>query len=289
MLGSLGAADPRGNRTLRGAVSGPMARSTLVTLLVIAVVATACGAGPTDAPGDGARQPAALVGRTFLSVAVTERGVPRPLVGATQVRLDFQGNGVLGVSAGCNSMGGVYRLDGARLLVESGGMTAMGCDAELHAQDEWLARFLAGSPAVAVAEDRIALSNGGVVIQLVDEEVANPDTPLVGTRWIVEGVRTGDTVSSVPFGVTAALELAEDGSVVVETGCNTGRTTATTDGDQLRFTELSLTRRACADPGFADLEAAVLAVVGAPSMTWSVEVDRLGIDAGEVGLELHAG
>ena len=262
-----------------------MTRAPLVGLVTMVLLVAACGLQQRVDP----EEPANVAGRTFLSIGVTDNGVARPLVAATQVRLEFRADGRLGASAGCNSMGGTYQLDGARLRVEAGGMTAMGCDPALHEQDEWLAGFLAGTPAIAVAGDRIALSNGGVVIQLVDEEVARPDRPLRGTAWLVEGVRTRDAAWSVPPGGEASISIAEDGSVIVETGCNTGHATATTDGDQLRFDGLALTRRACADPSVADLERAVLAVVTAPSVRWSVDVDRLALDAGGAGLDLRAG
>jgi heat shock protein HslJ len=220
---------------------------------------------------------------------VTDGGVARPLVAASQVRLDFRTDGTMGASAGCNSIGAMYELDGARLQVESGGMTAMGCDAQLHAQDEWLAAFLASGPAVAIAGERIALSSGGVVIQLLDESVANPDRPLAGTEWFVEGIRTGDAVASVPAGLTATIRLGDDGSATIDTGCNPGRTTAMIEGDQLRFEEVAMTKRACLDAASTDLERALLDVVGAPAVTWSITTDRLTLDAGGAGLDLRAG
>ena len=263
-----------------------MTRAPLVGLVTAVLLVAACALQQQRIDPE---EPANVAGRTFLSVGVTDNGVARPLVAATQVRLEFRADGTLGASAGCNSMGGTYQLDGVRLRVEAGGMTAMGCDPALHEQDEWLAGFLAGTPAIAMAGDRIALSNGGVVIQLVDEEVARPDRPLRRTAWLVEGVRTRDAAWSVPLGGEASISIAEDGSVTVQTGCNTGHATATTDGDQLRFDGLALTRRACADRSVADLERAVLAVVTAPSITWSVDADRLSLDADGSGLDLRAG
>ena len=38
-----------------------------------------------------------------------------------------------------------------------------------------------------------------------DREVADPDRPLEGTRWVVDGIVAGDAVLSIPAGVTAAL------------------------------------------------------------------------------------
>jgi hypothetical protein len=61
------------------------------------------------------------VRRTFLSTAITDGGAPHDLVAGTRIRLTFGTDGQLGVSAGCNMMGGSYRLDGdiLRLRVAS--------------------------------------------------------------------------------------------------------------------------------------------------------------------------
>jgi heat shock protein HslJ len=261
-----------------------MSRPSVVVLLAAMLMAAACAMPPaTQLP-----EPATIVGRTFLSANVTDGGAPRPLVAGTQLRLVFQPDGNLGVTAGCNHIGGTYRIEGTTLLVEAGAMTDMGCDEPRHTQDEWIVRVLTSKPTLALAGADLRLTSGTVAIHLVDREVADPDRPLTGTRWVVDSIRNRDAVSSIPAGATAEILIVEDGTVELETGCNSGSGRVATAGDQLRFSEIATTKRGCVG-GADELERAVVGVLGADAIAWSIEADRLTLDAGAVGLELHAG
>ena len=77
--------------------------------------------------GCAATSPPPFDGTEWLSTAVTEDGADRPLVDGTRIRLSFT-DGELAASAGCNTMGGAYRIEEGLLVVEGGGMTEMGCD-----------------------------------------------------------------------------------------------------------------------------------------------------------------
>jgi heat shock protein HslJ len=264
-----------------------MSRPTVLVLLATTLLAAACAAPPATEPTQPP-QPATVAGRTFLSAAVTEGGAPRPLVAGTQIRLDFQPDGNLGVTAGCNHIGGTHRIDGTTLVLEAGAMTDMGCDEPRHAQDEWIVGVLTSKPKLALAGADLRLTSGDLAIHLVDREVADPDRPLTGTRWVVDSIRTRDAVSSIPGGATAELLIAEDGTVELETGCNSGSGRAATGGDQLRFSDVATTKRGCVG-GAGELEQAVVGVLGAESITWLIEADRLILDAGGIGLELHVG
>ena len=238
----------------------------------------------------GIGQGASLDGSEFLSTSVTDNGANRPLVPGTQIRLSFR-DGQLGASAGCNSIGGTYRLDNDILVFDGGSMTEMGCDEPRHAQDDWLSAFLASRPAVVTAGDRLTLTSGGTVVSLLNRETADPDRPLVGTTWTVDSIISGDAVSSVPDGAVATLQFAGDGTVAVNTGCNSGngRFEVTDDG-HLRFVNVVVTERACAagNPG-GILEAAILPLLSAESLTFAIDAGRLDIMAGDQGISLTAG
>src|SRR5918994_5779138 len=89
-----------------------------------------------------------LKGKTYLSTAVTEDGKPKQLVGNSQVRLTFTDDGRLIADAGCNSMQSpVDTGDGKLAMDDNLAMTAIGCDAPRHAQDDWLAKILPAEPA----------------------------------------------------------------------------------------------------------------------------------------------
>lgn len=245
-------------------------------VLLGAFVLAACSMGP----GSGS----ALEGRTFLSTAVTDGGEPFDLVPDTQIRLAFA-DGQLSASAGCNSIGGTYRVDGGTLVFEGGGMTEMGCDPDRHAQDDWLSELLGSRPAISLAGNDLTITAGGTVIGLLDREVAQPDLALAGTLWTVDALISGDAVSSVPDGASATLRFNDDGTVEVNTGCNSGQGGFEVDGAQLRFIEVTVTETAC-DGVRSALEAAVLPILGADELTFAIDANRLTLMAGDAGLGL---
>jgi heat shock protein HslJ len=222
-----------------------------VIALAASLAACTSAAGPTPAP------PAGVAGRTFLSTSITDGGVDRPLVAGTRIRLDLR-DGDLTASAGCNTMGARYHVDGQRLIVEQLSMTDMGCPAALGAQDTWLAQLLGAGPTIRLDGDELDLTSGTVVVRLMDRRVADPDRPLVGTAWTLESIIGGDAVSSVPSGAQpATLLFSSDGTVTVSTGCNQGSATWTRAGTGITFADLVLTKKACAGPGAA-LESAAI-------------------------------
>ncbi|HEX5451520.1 MAG TPA: META domain-containing protein [Candidatus Limnocylindrales bacterium] len=228
----------------------------------------------------------ALGGRTFLSISVTEGGASHPLVADTRLRLTFDA-GRISASAGCNTMGATYRIDGDRLVVGELAMTALGCDSARAAQDDWLAAFLGSGPSVELRGDDLVLTAGTTVVRLVDREVAEPDLPLVGTTWEVTGILSGDTASSVPAGASASIRFDDAGRFNLNTGCNSAGGSYQVDGSTIRLSELLMTAMAC--PGAkGELETAVLKVLRERSVTNRIEADSLTLTAGDQALQLHA-
>ena len=261
-----------------------MRRSAILAFaLLVAVALDACTGGAS--PGSSGAAPsrssptAGVEGRTFLSTAVTGR----VLVAGSRIRLTFR-EGQVGVSAGCNSMGGAYRVEGGHLVAPRLATTDMGCDQALMVQDQWVADLLVGA-ALTLDGDTLTLARNGVTVTFIDRAVADPDRPLAGTRWIVDGILSDGTASSVPAGATATITI-HDGRVDVETGCNSGGATATVAGASITFRDLVLTKRACAPP-LAGLEAAVVATLRGDAI-YAIEADVLTLTAGQWGLTLRA-
>ena len=247
-----------------------------------ALVAASCGTFGAGAMGD-------LQGRTFLSTGVTENGQNRALVAGTRIRLFFpKDRSAISVSAGCNTIGGDARIDGGRLVVTQLGMTDMACDPARMGQDDWLAKFLSDGPAIAVGKDDLVLTRGTTQIRLLDREVADPDRPLVATRWNVESLVSGDVTSSVPAGTQAHLIFAADGTLSGSDGCNLVSGGAKAASGTIHFADIVTTKMAC-EPDRARLEAAVLAVLREGDVAYEVEADLLRLRApGGVGLDLRA-
>ena len=254
-------------------------RKLLVTSAIglVAVLVAACSMGGAIAT------PA---GREFLSVGVTDGGAAKPLVAGTQIRLRFDDEGGLSASAGCNIIGGSYRIDGTTLVFEGGGMTEMGCDQERHAQDDWLSEFLASKPAVSLVASDLTLTSGATVVRLLDREVAQPDANIVGPTWTVVSIITGDAVSSVPDGAIATLNFAADGSVKVNTGCNQGQGRWSNAGGGITFSDVILTKKACGGVE-GQLEGAMQPIIGGNAAA-TIDADMLTLQSGAAGLQLQA-
>jgi heat shock protein HslJ len=248
-----------------------------IALILAAMSLAACSA--TGSPASPSPAAGSVDGRTFLSTTVTGRD----LVPGTTIRVSFK-DGQLSVNAGCNHIGAAYSITDGRLHLGSMLSTGMGCDQALMAQDGWVSAFFGGAT-VALAGDALTLANGGVTMNLTDRRVADPDRPLVGTRWVVDGVIAGEATSSIPMGVTAALTFSTD-RIAVETGCNTGGGTVSIQPTSFTVGPIGLTKKAC-EPAASLVENAIIAALNG-QVGYTIEADRLTLTNGQAGLTLQA-
>ena len=252
----------------------PRIGATVLVLMLVAGCDLLPGSGPD------------LDGRTFLSTSVTESGTDRPLVEGTRIRLGFE-DGHLSASAGCNTLGATYQVDGGVLVIGDAATTEMACDPPLMDQDQWLFELLGAEPAISLSENELVLEEGATVITLLDREVADPDRPLVGPVWALTTLIDQDAASSVPQGVTASLTFTPESLVMVNTGCNSGSGGFDLVENTIRFGDLALTSMAC-EPPAGDVETAMLAVLGADVVRYEIEAGTLTLTTGDHGLQLSA-
>jgi len=250
-----------------------MNRLTLLLAATFAFV-TAC----SSAGGPGGTAPT-LDGHTYVSTEIEGAD----LVPGTRIRLAFT-DGKLSANGGCNIMGGAYSIEGDRLVTTQMSMTEMGCDEPRARQDDWLARFL-GGVTFTLDGDKLTLTDGTIRLTLLDEEVATPDQPIEGTRWVLDGTVSGEAVSSVPMGVTASIQIAA-GRVDVRAGCNQGGGSVEVTPDQLTFGPMMLTKMAC-EAGPMAVETAVTTVLSG-AVAYTIDADVLTFDAGDAGLIFRA-
>ena len=259
-------------------------RSTpLLLLAVVAALALGACTGGTGtasarpsaaAPTDPAN-PAGLDGRTFVGTTVAGEDI----ADVTLIRLAFAGGGVSG-SGGCNQMSGSYQVVDGKLVVGAMATTEMACQEPLMAQDAWLAGFLSGAT-VTLQGDTLTLDKDGTTLTLTDREVAEPDQPLMETAWVLDGIITGDAVSSVPEGVVAGLTM-EGGTAAVQAGCNTGSASFEATDTTITFGPMALTRMACESPA-SDVETAVTSVLSG-EVDYAIDAGTLTIMNGRQGL-----
>jgi heat shock protein HslJ len=220
---------------------------------------------------DGGTAPA-LDGREFVSTGIEGHD----LVPGSELRITFQ-DGSLSANAGCNTMGGGYSFDGATLQVEAMAMTEMACDEELMAQDTFVIELLTGGPTVELDGDVLTIASDDMTLTMLDREVAEPDLSLEGVTWQLESIITGDSVSSVPAGVESTLAFFDDGTVALDTGCNSGGGDVEVGDGTLTFGPLATTLRFC-EGGAGEVETAVTTTLRG-EVAYTIDADVLSIRA----------
>jgi heat shock protein HslJ len=206
-------------------------------LVFLALTAVLAGVGNV---GDG-RGP--LVGRTFLSQSVTVAGEPRPLIAGTQMRLTFEGDARVSASAGCNRRGGRVVIERDRIVISDSFTTLAGCDAQRTEQDRWLSTVFAADPWYVLEGPLLRLTFDDTTIELLDSEIADPDRPLLGTRWRLEAMINMST--RLMQGAVATI-VFEGGRVdVAIEGCNESTAHTTITGAEIQVDPLVSSDRTC--------------------------------------------
>ncbi|GAB2675588.1 META domain-containing protein [Kribbella swartbergensis] len=144
-------------------------RTQLLGLLVLGLTLTACGSEVQAGGGSP-------VGKSYLSVSVTEDGKARRLAPNTRIRLDFREDGVLAFHTGCNQLSGLVSLDGDTVVMDTYGGTEMACEPARQAQDEWVGELLTSRPTWTAEADTLTITRGSTTLVLQEESSRGPST-----------------------------------------------------------------------------------------------------------------
>ncbi len=213
-------------------------RSVLVIALLL-LVASGCSSGDQISQD--------LDGHEYWSTNVVQDGQPFPLVEGTNMTLTFT-DGNVRAHAGCNSIGGAFTVEDDELLTTQLSMTEMGCDPERHAQDQFLIDVLSGAPTVTVGGDTLRLATATASIDFIDATIANPDRPLQGTSWEIDGFLSGQTASSFATDVRATIRIDNDTMRLFD-GCATVDLPVEINDTEIRFAPVAMpTAEDCTAP-----------------------------------------
>ncbi|MBA2445924.1 MAG: META domain-containing protein [Nocardioidaceae bacterium] len=266
-----------------------LGRTTAALIALASLLLTGCASESSSADGSGPapndESPRAfgdLDGRTFVSTQVRREGKPHRLASKAPIQLGFS-ESTLSANAGCNHLSGEGSVDADLLVITSMGGTEMGCEPALMKQDEWLVAFLTAGPTVDTHGNNLTLSSGDAKVELLDEEVANPDLSLTGTRWVLDsfGDSSSDhgVVSSVPSAPQSWLEIKGDQLRFHDT-CNAGGARVEIGPLALRLGEVLKTT---ADCGPSDVTGAIAAVLRG-EVKHSIEGDQLVLTKADTSL-----
>ncbi len=178
-------------------------------------------------------------------------GVQTP-VGRTTIlhpenyRLDFMAGGKVAVQADCNKGSGTYKVEGNNLTFGPIAMTRMMCPE--GSMDTKFVQGLGAARHYKVFADLLTIdlvANGGWMG--FRREGSNP---LIGTKWSWSNSQTPAGMVTPPISSNYTLEFLA-GTVNVKADCNTGSGSYKTNGDEITFGPMAMTRMAC-PPGSMD-------------------------------------
>ncbi|URM90775.1 META domain-containing protein [Streptomyces sp. MRC013] len=251
-------------------------------LPVLAATATAlagCAGGSGSGPGSGDRPDIPLTGTHWALDALTADGAKKtaPAPGAY---VEFKPDGSVQGTAGCNHFFSEDTVvDGDTVTVGRVTMTKKACEKPVGDFEEAFHEAFTGRLEARLDSggDRLTLTTRGGDTLVFSER---PEAPLKNTRWSVETLVEGGTAASLPAGVKGRphLTIGADGTARGNLGCNNFTATVKTEGDQLTFGSLAVTRRICARPQ-NELERKLYGTLGSGPVTYRVEQRALTVTA----------
>ncbi len=191
-----------------------------------------------------------------------------------EVTAEFNADGQLGGSGGCNRYFASYTVDGDALTIGQAGSTMMACEpAEVMEQE---AQFLAALTAAAgwsIADNQLHIldANGQTVALFAASEPAS----LTGGTWSATGINNGrQAVTSLVIDTTITAVFGEDGRLNGSAGCNNFMTSYTLDGQNITIEPAATTRKMCPGEGVMEQETQFLTAL-TTATTWSISGDML--------------
>jgi len=227
-----------------------ISRSLLTLLaLMLALMPAAFAAAQDENPLQGTRW-------QLIHIRELDALIPIP---ESPITLMFDAEGGAGGSAGCNSYGTSYAVDGDSITFEGAFSTMMACEQSI--MDLELQYLAALSTAT-----RYEIIDGQLRITFGEEQelVFEPMTHITDGEWQL--ISYGDPQAPMMVATHSLVTLLlneEEGQVGGSTGCNRYGGGYTLDGQALTFSAMFMTEMACVDSSLMAQERAFLDALGA--------------------------
>ena len=206
---------------------------TLIVLVLIILVVTACSTGSEDE----------LTANIWL---LTDLGGTAPLPD-TSVTAEFDEEGRVSGNAGCNNYSTSYTVDGDQISFgEVVGSTMMMCPDPVMAQEALYLEALDNTTTYEIVDDELNLmdANGDKLARF--EAISQG---LEGTNWDVIAYNNGkEAVVSVVIGSEITANFGEDNQLTGKAGCNDYTASYETEDDSITIVVGALTRKYCESP-----------------------------------------
>jgi heat shock protein HslJ len=194
----------------------------------------------------------------------------RAQITGTAITAEFDEDGRVAGSSGCNNYSTSYTADGKQLTFsEPMASTMMACPELLMEQERNYTQALADTAEFEIINDELILkdSNGNELTRF--DAV---DQALEGTSWQVMSFNNGKGgVTSLIIGTEISANFGEDGQLTGNSGCNSYFAEYETDGDNISIGPAGSTEMACLEPeGVMEQEQQYLAAL-ATAATYKLE------------------
>jgi heat shock protein HslJ len=191
---------------------------------------------------------------------LTELNGAEPIAGTT-LTAEFDQDGRVGGSSGCNSYNTTYVVDGKKLTFgEQIASTMMACPDPIMKQEGEFHQVLADTATYEIKGDELILSDSS------GNEVARfevIDQSLEGSSWQVISYNNGkEAVVSLIIGTEITANFGEDGTLTGNAGCNNYSAQYETQDDNISIETAEFTEMGCLEPeGIMEQEQLYLAAL----------------------------
>lgn len=196
---------------------------------------------PTPTPDFSAQ----LQDQLWVLVASGDPANPTVVAEGIKITANFNPDGTVNGSGGCNNYTGGYTLAGDQISVGPLASTMMFCETGSQEETAYLAALQQAKTFAFTPEGRLQIfydpgdGTQGVLIYAIGQ------VPLVGTNWVLLSFGSPDDPTPVEPGVVITAVFNEDGSLAGEAGCNTYVAGYTAQDGEMTVSMPVSTLRAC--------------------------------------------
>ncbi|WP_329219734.1 META domain-containing protein [Streptomyces microflavus] len=248
---------------------------SVLALLTLAACGTESGSGSGSGDGsDTVQSDVPVTGVAWSVDSLTVGGKKTEAPEGSRLEIDPKGRAKAGF--GCNHISADARVEGDRITFGKPVSTQMACDETTEKAEKAALAAMDGEVTAKLSGEKLTLTTeGGDTIALSEEKPAD----LVGTRWAVNTLLSGETATTVPADLPKErvphLTFGEDGTVHGNSGCNSFHGKAAVKGSTIDFGPPAGTRKMCPEAEM-EVERAVLAALDGPA-TYTIKGSTLTV------------
>jgi len=213
---------------------------------------------------------------TFINTIWTAKTIAaKPPETGTTVTVQFDNQGKVNGSDGCNTFSTGYTADGANLTIDQAmASTNKACDEIIMQQADSFTKALLTTTKYNLGDGMMVLYQG----EVGGLSFIGQSNSLSKTSWNVTGYNNGkQAVISPILGTTLSITFGDDGTVSGNSGCNTYSGQYNLKGPSISIGPLASTMKACDKPqGIMEQETTYLTALQKAN-SWQIQGNQLSL------------